>query len=83
MDLMIHDIEVLRTHLGIDQWNIMGHSFGGMMAYYYASKHPETIIGMIQSSSGAMDLRLLSTLDITESFTDMQRDSLAFLYPEN
>jgi len=35
MDLMVQDIENLRTHLKIDQWAILGHSFGGILATYY------------------------------------------------
>lgn len=78
LDLMIEDIEILRTHLGIEQWIVLGHSFGGMLAYYYASKHPERISAMIQSSSGGMDLALLSSLRIGDGLTSLQRDSLAF-----
>ncbi len=78
MDLMVEDIEALRTHLGYEEWVVMGHSFGGIMAYYYAAKHPGRVAAMIQSSSGGMDLELLSTLDITAGLTEMQADSLAF-----
>lgn len=78
MDLMVDDIEALRKHLGYEEWIVMGHSFGGIMAYYYAAKHPGRVAAMIQSSSGGMDLALLSTLDITAGLTEMQADSLAF-----
>ena len=36
MQLMAEDIENLRKKLNIDKWIILGHSFGGMMASYYA-----------------------------------------------
>lgn len=78
MDLMVEDIETLRKHLKIENWVIMGHSFGGMLAYYYASKYPEHIKAMIQSSSGGMDLYLLSSLNITSRLTSSERDSLNF-----
>lgn len=78
MDLMVEDIEALRKHLGYDEWIVMGHSFGGMLAYYYASRYPESISSMIQSSSGGMDLALLSSLNITDGLTEIQRDSLAY-----
>lgn len=81
LDQMIKDIEDLRTYLGIEQWIVLGHSFGGMLAYYYASKHPDRISAMIQSSSGGMDLALLSSLRITGGLTSLQRDSLA-IYTE-
>lgn len=78
MDLMVEDVEALRKHLGYDEWIVMGHSFGGIMGYYYASKHPERVTAMIQSSSGGMDLALLNDLDITAGLTEMQADSLAY-----
>lgn len=60
MDLMVADIETLRQHLKIDTWVVLGHSFGGMLAAYYATKHPESIDGIIMSSSGGIDLGLRS-----------------------
>lgn len=60
MNMMVDDIEMLRKHLGISHWTVMGHSFGGMLASYYASKHPTPVNGMILSSSGGLDLEFLS-----------------------
>lgn len=60
MDLMVADIENLRKNLKIDTWIVLGHSFGGMLAAYYATKHPEKIEGIIMSSSGGIDLGLRS-----------------------
>jgi proline iminopeptidase len=34
------DAEALRQHLGFDQWAVLGHSFGGMVALEYALRHP-------------------------------------------
>jgi proline iminopeptidase len=59
MDLMIQDIENLRQYLKIDKWIILGHSFGGMLASYYATQYPQHIQAMILSSSGGVDLGLL------------------------
>ncbi len=60
MDLMVEDIEYLRKELNIKKWVVLGHSFGGMLASYYATKHPENIEGLILSSSGGIDLDLLN-----------------------
>ncbi|MBS1654572.1 MAG: alpha/beta fold hydrolase [Bacteroidetes bacterium] len=61
MDLMIQDIENLRQHLKIERWIILGHSFGGMLASYYATKYPQHIKAIILSSSGGIDLGLLQS----------------------
>lgn len=52
LDLMIQDIEELRKELKIDHWFVLCHSFGGMLGSYYATKHPESIQGLILSASG-------------------------------
>jgi proline iminopeptidase len=58
--LMVDDIESLRKHLKIEKWSILGHSFGGMLASYYATQHPGNIDKIILSSSGGIDLDLLT-----------------------
>jgi proline iminopeptidase len=37
----IADLDGLRRHLGIDRINLVGHSFGAILALLYAAKHPE------------------------------------------
>lgn len=80
MDLMTEDIEVIRKALNIDKWLVFGHSFGGVMANYYASKHPDKISGIIHSSSGGIDLKILGNAGarINELLSEVERDSLAY-----
>lgn len=78
LDLMVADIEELRKTLKIEKWVVMGHSFGGMLAYAYAAKYPQNILGMIQSSSGGMDLSLLQNIDINSFLSPAERDSLTY-----
>lgn len=80
MDNMVQDIETLRQHLNIDEWVVMGQSFGGMLASYYATKHPERISGLILSSSGGINLTLFSSLNITSRLSSENRDSLTYWY---
>ena len=80
MQLMIEDMEVLRMHLGIDQWSILGHSFGGMLASYYASMHPEHVRLLILSSSGGIDLGLQSYVEhsLNDKLSKQEIDSLKY-----
>jgi len=80
MELMIDDIENLRKQLKIERWIILGHSFGGMLASYYATIHPSRIISMILSSSGGIDLDLLSYVakNINARLTPQQQDSASY-----
>lgn len=78
LDLMVEDIETIRQYMGFEKWVVFGHSFGGMLASYYATKHPQVIKGIILSSSGGLDLQLLNNLDIRSRLTNQQIDSLNF-----
>ena len=80
MDLMVEDIENLRKHLKINQWSILGHSFGGIMETYYATKHPETIEKLIFSSSGGVTMKFTSYVQerLSNNLTKIQKDSLSF-----
>lgn len=76
IDLMVEDIEILREHLGYEKWFVLGHSFGGMLAYAYAAKYPQRICGMIQSHSGGMDLQLRNYPGLRDRLNRSQRDEL-------
>ena len=60
LDRMASDIEALRKHLGFEQWAVLGHSFGGFLAQYYASNYPESVTCMVLSGSGGIDLDILN-----------------------
>ena len=76
IDLMIQDIEALRKKLGYDEWIVLGHSFGGMLAYAYAAEHPERVKAMVQSHSGGMSLNNVGRFDIRKRLTEEESDSL-------
>ena len=76
MDLMVQDIENLRQELGYEQWIVLGHSFGGMLAYAYAAEYPDRVKAMIQSHSGGMSLRNVSSFNIMNRLTEAENDSL-------
>ncbi len=79
MNLMVNDIESLRKHLNIDKWIILGHSFGGMLASYYATIYPEHLSAMILSSSGGIDLELLTAGNfISSRLSKEELDELNF-----
>jgi proline iminopeptidase len=80
MELMIDDIEAIRACLGIESWSVLGHSFGGMVASYYAARDPEHIDRLILSSSGGIDLGLLQYAgrSINSRLSKQERDSVKF-----
>ena len=46
-DHLIHDIEQLRSHLGIQRWLVLGGSWGSTLALAYAETYPECVTEMI------------------------------------
>ncbi|RDW15121.1 alpha/beta fold hydrolase [Oceanobacillus chungangensis] len=47
---LIEDIEELRIFLGLSEWYVMGHSFGGILAVNYAERYTERTKGLILSN---------------------------------
>lgn len=80
MAQMAQDMEVLRQHLGLEAWHILGHSFGGIMATYYAHLYPERIKKLILSSSGGMDMAFMQTIggEINKKLSKEERKQLAY-----
>jgi proline iminopeptidase len=80
LDKMVGDMENLRRHLKLESWSIFGQSFGGMLASYYATKHPGRIDKIILSASGGVDLELREYVakNIRRKLSKIQRDSLDY-----
>ena len=76
IDRMVADLGSIRAHFGYEEWVVLGHSFGGMLAAAYAAKHPGRVRGLILSSGGGLDLDLFSRLNVTGRLTPTGRDSL-------
>lgn len=53
MDPTIADLERLREHLGVERWSVIGHSFGGLLALVYATRHASAIdrVVMIEATA--------------------------------
>jgi proline iminopeptidase len=49
----IADLEALRAHLGIEKWDVLGHSWGGYLSMAYSARHSERIAHLIIVDSGA------------------------------
>jgi proline iminopeptidase len=45
--LVVADIERIRTHLGIERWALFGGSWGSTLGLVYAETHPECVLGLI------------------------------------
>lgn len=46
-DHLVADLEVLREHLGIERWVVLGISWGVTLGLAYAQRHPERVRAMV------------------------------------
>ncbi len=53
--LTINDFEVIRKQLGIDEWNVLGFSYGGYLASAYTDRYPGPISSLILLGSMGLD----------------------------
>lgn len=47
VDQAISDLDAIRKSLGIDKWVVLGYSYGGFLAQFYATRCPENLAGLI------------------------------------
>lgn len=53
MDAQVADMEAVRAKFGFQKFNLVGDSYGGLLAMAYAAAHPEHIQKLILSDSAA------------------------------
>ena len=50
MERFAEELHILKNHLGLDKFHILGHSWGTMLGTDYCLTHPDGILSLIQSS---------------------------------
>ncbi len=71
-DHLLADIELLRTHLGIDRWLVFGGSWGSVLGLVYAEQNPDRVSELVLTG--------LATGRRAE--TDLLTRGLGQLFPE-
>ena len=44
---LVADIETLRTHVGVERWQVFGGSWGSTLALAYAQRHPQRVTELV------------------------------------
>jgi pimeloyl-ACP methyl ester carboxylesterase len=52
VDRLVNDVESLRAHLGLDQFDLLAHSAGSVLATLYAAAHPERLSRLLLITPG-------------------------------
>ncbi|WP_373495663.1 alpha/beta fold hydrolase [Aquiflexum sp.] len=80
MTQFVEDIESIRKYFRLSKVNVLGHSFGGLIAMYYASTHPNAInkVLLIDSSPASWEPFFpMLNLAISERETEADKEELA------
>jgi len=72
VDAMVEDVEAVRVALGLGKINLLGHSFGGVLAQAYAFKYQANLSHLV----------LCSTFHSTRALNDVFREMKAKMSPE-
>jgi proline iminopeptidase len=77
----LDDLEALRIHLSLEQWTLVGHSAGGLLAMYYAAAHPDRVDKLILLDTAPIASEFLRPLqdNILDRLSSEERDQLAAL----
>ncbi len=49
----VADLDAVRGALGIDKWVMLGYSYGGFLAQYYTTIHPDRVAGLVLVGASA------------------------------
>ncbi len=81
-DLLVSDLDELRATWGFDRINIVGHSWGGLLAMHYAARYPGRVQRLVLVDAAPVNTELLvQSYDVlTERFTRHDRSRLEELY---
>ncbi|MCX5527692.1 alpha/beta hydrolase [Streptomyces bobili] len=53
-DRLVDDVEALRVHLGVERWDLLGHSAGANLAVLYAARHPDRVARLLLVTPSVM-----------------------------
>jgi proline iminopeptidase len=57
MDRHVADVEAVRQHFGIGRLQLVGHSWGAMVAAFYAAAHPQDVDHMVLVTPGPIEAK--------------------------
>jgi len=82
VDLLVSDIEELRRAWGFERINVVGHSWGGLLAMYYATEYPHQVTRLILIDPAPVntDLLIESYRALIDRFTEDEWNHLEGLY---
>jgi proline iminopeptidase len=72
VDRLVHDVEALRAHLGLDQMDLLAHSAGSVLATCYAAAFPGRLSRLVLLTPGLTALGVSVTEDQFEAVASLR-----------
>lgn len=85
LERVVQDFEEVRKALGISQWVLMPHSFGGILATEYAYKHPSASKALVYLNC-TIDLHASAKAGIQKTIAllpNLKKEDVAYLQNES
>lgn len=79
LENFVEDLEGIRKAFDLDKMNLLGHSWGGMLAMFYGIKYPQNVNSLMLISTGGARSDFLDDLDYNIDRNRTTGDSLALL----
>jgi len=78
IEQFVEDMDAVRRHLGLRRINILGHSWGGLLAVHYAVRHPLNVrsLMLVNSSGLTSEAQQDFFKNLDEMRTDVEKDEL-------
>lgn len=78
IDNFVEDLEGLRQTLNLDKMNLMGHSWGGLLAMFYAIRYPNNLNSLILvgSAGASWEFRPAFSSNLQRRMTETDRLTL-------
>ncbi len=80
IDQAVDDLDKLRQALGYDQWVVLGHSYGGLLAQCYGVKHPERLTGLVLVGSKLAMMEPLKLPRQYDFLSQEERQAISRIY---
>jgi len=75
LERAVRDVEALRSALGIKRWDVLGHSYGGVVAQEYGLKYPASVDRLVLANT-------LISGEAWQKALDYTNEQLQNQYPE-
>ena len=81
-DLLVEDLDAMRKEFGIEKMNIIGHSWGGLLGMYYASKYPQNMkrLILVDPAPSNTELLIKSYENMMTRFSEADWNRLQAMY---